>query len=105
MYVQSAVLTLIFDLLTKNSIQENLSLTILHKLVCIKYESCTLKNTQVIMSKQKYCRCAVVTLTFDRLTKNAYASFSNHPASVVKYETCTSKTIQLSFLNQNVEKV
>ena len=42
-----------------------LSITILH--ICMKYESCTLKITQVIVSEPKCCQSSIVTLTFDLL--------------------------------------
>ena len=43
-----------------------LPLTILH--LCIKYESCTLKTNQVIVSEPKCWQSSVVTLTFELLT-------------------------------------
>ena len=58
-----------------------LSLALLH--LCMKYESCTLKTSQVIVSEPKCWQCSVVNLTFDLLTpKCIKVSSSCHPASM-----------------------
>ena len=55
-----------------------LPLTILH--LCMKYESCTLKITQVIVSEPKCWLSSVATLTF--WSQNVWVSSSHHPASM-----------------------
>ena len=58
-----------------------LPLTILHR--CMKYESCALKTSQVIVSEPKCWQSSVVTLTFDILIPNVYvSSFSRHHKSM-----------------------
>ena len=54
------------------------SLTILY--LCMKYERCTLKVTQVIVSEPKFWQSSVVTLTF--WPQNVWVSSSHHPASM-----------------------
>ena len=57
--------------------------TILH--LCMKYEGCTLKTTQVIVSEPKCWQSLGVTLTFR--PHNVFESFSHHPAYI--YEIWT----------------
>ena len=66
---QSSVVTLAFD----PKMYRYLPFTILH--LCIKYESCTLKTSQVIMSEPKCWQSSVVTLTFDLLTPKCIGIF------------------------------
>ena len=58
-------------------IYRHLPLTILH--LCMKYESCTLKITRVIMSEPMCWQSSVLTLTFDLfMTKSS----SHYPVSM-----------------------
>ena len=69
-----------------------LRLTILHLHVCMKYESCTLKNTQVIMSEPKCWQSSSVTLTFDLLTPKCIGIFLSY------HQKCMLKTTQVIVL-------
>ena len=71
-------------------------LAILH--FCIKYESCTLKTTQVIVSEQKCLQSCVVTLTFDLLIPKCIGIFLSPSCIYVwkyDYESCSLKTTQV----------
>ena len=50
-----------------------LPITNLH--LCMTYESCTSKTTQIIVLKPKFWRSSVVTLTFDLLTPKCIGIF------------------------------
>ena len=54
-------------------INRYLPLAILH--LCMKYESCTFKTTQVIVSEPKYWQSSIVTLTCDLLTPKCIGIF------------------------------
>ena len=59
----------------------------------MKYESCMLKTTQVIVSETKCWQSSVVTLTFD---PQIYSNLSLTILHLrMKYESCTLKTTQV----------
>ena len=67
---------------------------ILH--ICMKYESCTLKTTQVIVSEPKCWQSFVVTFTFDLLTPKCIGIFLLPSCIYVwNMEAMTLKTTQV----------
>ena len=68
-----------FDLIMK--IYRYLPLSILH--LCMKYESCTLKTTQVTVPEPKCWQSSAVTLTFDLLTQKCIGIFLSSSCSYV----------------------
>ena len=78
-----------------------LSLTILH--LYMKYESCTLKTTQVIGSEPKCWQSTVVTLTFDPKCIGIFLS----PSCIYVWymKAVRWKLLKLSCQNQSVDKV
>ena len=77
-----------------------LTVTILH--LCMKYESCTLRTTQVIVSEPKCWQTSVVTLTFDLKMYRCLPLTILHLC--MKYGMCTLKTIHVIVSGQNVDK-
>ena len=81
-----------------------LPLTILR--LCMKYESCTLKSTQVIMLEPKFWQSVVVTLTFDLLTPKCIGIFLSPSCIFVwNMKAVPWKLLKLSCQNKSVNKV
>ena len=72
----------------------------------MKYESCTLKTTQVIVSEPKCWQSSVVTLPFDLLTPKCICIFLL-PSYIYVWnmKAVRWKLVQLSCQNQSVDKV
>ena len=81
-----------------------LPLTILH--LCMKYESCTLKTSPVIVSEPKCWQSALMTLTFDLLTPKCIGIFLL-PSCIYGWnmKAVRWKVVQLSCQNQRIDKV
>ena len=70
----------------------------------MKYESCTLKTTQVIVPEQKYWQSSVVTLTFDLLTPKCIGIFLSPSCIYVwNIKAARWKLLTLSCQNQSVD--
>ena len=81
-----------------------LPLTILH--LCMKYESCKLKTSQVIVSEPKCWQSSIVTSTFDLLTPKCIGIFLLRSCIYVwNMKAVHWKLLKLSFQNQRVDKV
>ena len=80
-----------------------LSLAILHH---IKYESCTFRTTQVIVSEPKYWQSSIVTLTFDLLTPKCIVIVLS-PFCIYAWnmKAVRWKLLKLSCQNQSVDNV
>ena len=78
-----------------------LPLNILH--LCMKYESCKLKTTQVIVSEPKCWQSSVVTLTIDPLTPKCIGIFLS-PSCIYVWNMKAErwKLLKLSCQNQSV---
>ena len=78
-----------------------LSLIILH--LCLKYESCMLKTTQVIVSEPKCWQSSVVTLIFDLLALKCIGIFLSSSCIYVCNMKTVWKLLKLSCQNQSVD--
>ena len=80
-----------------------LPLTIMH--LCMKYEICTLKTTQVIVSEPKCWQSSVLTLTFDLLTSKCIGIFLSPSCIYVwNMKAVPWKLLKLSCQNQSVDR-
>ena len=88
--------------LVSPKINRYLPLTILY--LCMKYESCTLKTTQVILSEPNSWQSSMVTLTVG--SQNVLISSSHRPSSNVwNMKAIRWKQLKLSCQNQSLDKV
>ena len=79
-------------------------LTILH--LCMKYESYTLKTTEVIMSEPRCWQSSVVTLTFDLLTPKCTGIFFSPSCIYVwNMKAVHLQLLKLPCQNQSNDKV
>ena len=82
---------------------KHLPLTILHP--CMKYESCTLKITKVIVSEAKCWQSSVVTLTFDFFDPKIYRCLSFPILYLcMKYKVCGLRDYWVITLQQSVDR-